>query len=228
MQKFSSHTGTAVALLADNINTDQIIPSREMKRVSKHGLADGLFANLRYSDAATGGKNPNPEFVLNQPHANGASLLLSGANFGCGSSREHAVWALQEFGFRVIVASSFGSIFFDNCIANGMLPIILDQKNIATLAEHSKTGPLTVDLQQRSITSSSIRCYFNLDSNRQELLLNGLSAIDMTLKLAHEIENFIKNDESLRPWLYPQPEGAAKYRSQIPQPEAVAKRKTND
>ncbi len=199
MEKFTRHTGNAVALLHDNINTDQIIPSREMKRVSKQGLADGLFANLRYTDSASGGRTADPDFPLNQAHADNASILLSAANFGCGSSREHAVWALQEYGFKVIAATSFGSIFYDNCIANGLLPVVLDGTQIDAL----NTGkPITVDLHQRTIGNSGRQFGFSLDASKQQLLLSGMSAIDVTLEYTGDINTFIARDKTLRPWVY--------------------------
>ena len=125
MQPFAAHCGVAAPLLRSNVDTDAIIPSREMGRVSKRGLSIGLFANWRYADPRA--RIPNPEFVLNQPAYAGASILLGGDNFGCGSSREHAVWALAEFGIRAILAPSFGAIFQKNCIANGLLPARLSR-----------------------------------------------------------------------------------------------------
>jgi len=124
MRAFTQHRGVALPLMTENINTDVIIPSREMQRVSKAGLADGLFANIRYTN---GKRQPDTNFLLNQTDYSNASILLLGRNAGCGSSREHAVWALWDYGFRVVIAESFASIFFDNCVANGILPVVLPQ-----------------------------------------------------------------------------------------------------
>jgi len=128
---FTTHIGTAAPLIRDNIDTDQIIPSREMTSVSKTGLSDGLFAGQRYIEDRV----ENPEFILNQELYRGATILLSGKNFGCGSSREHAVWALKEYGFRVIIAESFGDIFYNNCVRNGILCVQLEGKIIASFGD---------------------------------------------------------------------------------------------
>ncbi len=133
MEKFNRHEGVAAPLLRSNVDTDAIIPSREMKRVSKEGLGEGLFAGWRYLDVAA--REHNPEFILNQPGYEGASILLSGPNFGCGSSREHAVWALREFGFRAVIAPGFGAIFASNCLRNGILPLVLGEAQIAAIAD---------------------------------------------------------------------------------------------
>lgn len=205
------HSGSAVLMLTDNINTDQIIPSREMKHVSKQGLADGLFANLRYTDAADGGRNPDPDFVLNQPSAQQASILIAGKNFGCGSSREHAAWALHEYGFRVIVAESFGSIFYDNCINNGIVPIVLEHNGIAKLVEATtqdtatqQPATLQVDLERCEIKTDTLSLSFTIDDDKRQMLMNGHNAIDLTLTLTQRdaIERFIAQDTTVRPWLY--------------------------
>ena len=141
------HTGVVAVLMRDNIDTDQIIPSREMKTVSRSGLGQGLFAGWRYTNPAT--RTPNPGFVLNHEVQKAASILISGENFGCGSSREHAVWALQEFGFRVIIAKSFGEIFHGNCVRNGVLPITLSADLVDRLADLPIPATLTVDLEQQ-------------------------------------------------------------------------------
>ena len=148
-ESLKQHTGVAAVLMRDNIDTDQIIPSREMKTVSRSGLGEGLFAGWRYTDPGT--RTPNPDFVLNRAALKTASILISGENFGCGSSREHAVWALQEFGFRVIIAKSFGEIFHGNCIRNGVLPITLDVAQVSKLSDRSASAKLTIDLEQQVI-----------------------------------------------------------------------------
>jgi len=186
---FIVHTGIAAPLIQDNIDTDQIIPSREMKSVSKTGLADGMFAGQRYLESRT----PNPDFVLNQPEYKDASILLSGKNFGCGSSREHAVWALKEFGFRAIIAESFGEIFYNNCVRNGILPIVLAVDDIAKLPVK-----VTINLQEQTI--NTLR--FDIDEGDKKMLVGGLDAIAMTLGHEAEIRAFLDNDKAARPWIY--------------------------
>lgn len=202
MKGINHHRGTAVAMYNDNINTDQIIPSREMKRVSKSGLSEGLFANLRYLDAATGGRKPDPEFCLNQPTSKHASVLISASNFGCGSSREHAVWALHEYGFRVIIAISFGSIFFENCINNGIVPIALEASAIAPLLQLPESTDIEVDLLQSFITANDLKIPFELNKDKRQMLIDGSNAIDLTLKHKEVITQFLETDRKNRPWVY--------------------------
>lgn len=205
MEKFTLHIGVTAPLIRINVDTDAIIPSREMKRVSKVGLADGLFAGWRYVEQ--GGRVPNPEFVLNRQEFRNASILLSGANFGCGSSREHAVWALKEYGFRAIIAPSFGAIFRGNCIRNGLLPIILREDVVRELSSSIEADPqncrLTIDLQQKLVMSPSGTEYsFDISPLEQEMLLEGLDPIAITLKQENLIAEFQRNDVALRPWIY--------------------------
>lgn len=203
MSEFRKHTGRAVVMAQDNISTDQIIPSREMKRVSKIGLGDGLFANLRYIDAAKGGRTPDPDFVLNQRDGESASVLVAGANFGCGSSREHAVWALKEFGFRVIAAESFGTIFFNNCAANGVLPVVLTPEEVSALMETVLAGShVKADLEAQRLMAGDLDFSFTLPPAQREMLLKGLSAIDVTLADKPLIDLFVAQDQKLRGWLY--------------------------
>lgn len=186
---FTTHSGIAARLIRDNIDTDQIIPSREMKTVSKTGLANGLFAGQRYLS----GRDPNPEFVLNQPPFDRASILLSGNNFGCGSSREHAVWALKDFGFRAIIAESFGEIFYNNCVRNGVLCTQLPRAEIAALGE-----TVIIDLPEQRIDSFR----FDIPESDKTMLVGGLDPIAMTLKHQADIDAHIANDKKLRPWVY--------------------------
>jgi len=204
LKGITQHKGKAVLMLSDNINTDQIIPSREMKRVSKIGLADGLFANLRYINSASGGRTPDPEFILNKPSAKDASILIAASNFGCGSSREHAVWALHEYGFRIIIASGYGSIFYENCINNGIVPIVLDQSTIDQLAKQVSTDTLivTVDLQLCTVEVENLVLNFTMNEDKRQMLLEGSNAIDLTLKHKTEINQFLKSDKTARPWAY--------------------------
>lgn len=192
MRPFNALTSIAAPLIRDNVDTDAIIPSREMKSTGKTGLADGLFAAWRYADAAT--RTPDPGFVLNQPEFTGAQILLSGANFGCGSSREHAVWALAEFGIRCVIAESFAPIFYNNCIRNGILPAALDGNVIAGLAGRM----VTVDLVAQTVDGHP----FEIDAEARAMLLEGLDAIDLTLKHRDEIAAWQAQDRKARPWIY--------------------------
>ncbi len=205
MEPFEQHTGIAAPLIQINIDTDAIIPSREIKSVSKKGLEDGLFAEWRYLSLKT--RKENPEFILNQEPYRRASLILTGENFGCGSSREHAVWALYQWGIRAIVAPSFGSIFYNNCIQNGMLPVLLKKEKIRELQIFVQLNPavnqLTVDLKDATIIAGSdIRYSFEIEPSNQENLLQGLDAIGSTLKMMPSIEAFEDNDHRVRPWVY--------------------------
>ena len=205
MEPFEQHTGIAAPLIQLNIDTDAIIPSREIKSVSKKGLEDGLFAEWRYLSLKT--RKENPEFILNQEPYRRASLLLTGENFGCGSSREHAAWALSQWGIRVIVAPSFGSIFYNNCIQNGILPVVLETEKIRELQTFVELNPavnqLIVDLRATTITAGSNTKYrFYIESSNQQNLLQGIDAIESTLKLMPSIEAFEKNDNQIRSWVY--------------------------
>lgn len=205
MKPLRQHQGVAVPLLRINIDTDAIIPSREMKRVSKKGLGQGLFAGWRYRYEGDEKVGPEPEFALNQPAYAGASILLAGANFGCGSSREHAVWALAEYGFRVLVAPSFGSIFRNNCIRNGLLPVTLPAEQVETLADSLQPDPqqrrIKVDLEARVIETADGRTLeFSIDEAARKTLLDGLDAIEVTLRHDDAIQAFKAADRKRRPW----------------------------
>ncbi len=199
MEKFITHTGIAAPLLRNNIDTDAIIPSREMKTVSKLGLCDGLFAVWRYLDEKA--RIPNPDFILNQPGYADASILISKRNFGCGSSREHAVWALKEYGFKCIIAESFGAIFYRNCIANGILPIQLSSEKIDQILRH-KNNEIDIDLRSQKISFAGESVVFELAGNDRESLLEGLDPISSTLQLSEEINAFRNADQKKRTWLY--------------------------
>ncbi|MET4683330.1 3-isopropylmalate dehydratase small subunit [Brevundimonas faecalis] len=203
MQPFTRLTATAAPLMRDNIDTDAIIPSREIKSVSKTGLADGLFAGWRYT--AQGGRDPDPAFILNQPTYAGARILVAGANFGCGSSREHAAWAMAEYGFRVVVAPSFNPIFRNNCILNGMVPAVVPAEAAAAIAEavSSADPTLTVDLAACEIRRPDGATWtFVIDPEAREMLLEGLDAIALTLKQADRIRALRAQDALERPWVY--------------------------
>lgn len=200
---FDIHTGRAAALLRDNIDTDQIIPSREMKSVGRSGLSDGLFAGWRYLEP--GGRTANPEFVLNRPEQAGTSILIGGENFGCGSSREHAVWALSEFGIRVIIAKSFGEIFHGNCTRNGILPINLSNEDVEQLAHVSAPAEITVDLHAQTMTCAQLedwRRSFEISDIAKRMIGDGLDPIDLTFTQSAQIEAFFGRDAIERPWVY--------------------------
>lgn len=197
----------AAPLLRDNIDTDQIIPSREMKAVSRQGLGVGLFAGWRY--VAPDDRTPNRDFVLNDPAYEGAEILLAGENFGCGSSREHAVWALAEYGVRAILASSFGEIFFNNCVRNAIAPVVLSAGDIRRLADHVSGDPqgrrVRVDVPAQTVSVaglSEFHASFSLGAFEKQLLTEGLDPIDLTLKSDAAIAAFITADSGRRPWLY--------------------------
>lgn len=195
-EPFTTLVSIAVPLLRDNVDTDAIIPSREMKSTGKTGLADGLFAGWRYRDAAT--RTPNPDFVLNRPDYRGAALLLGGRNFGCGSSREHAVWALAEYGIRCIIAPSFAPIFAGNCIRNGIVPVVLPVDVIASLAG----AVCHVDLAAQTVRTTRESWSFAIGPEAKAMLLEGLDAIDLTLKHREAIAAFHTRDRAARPWVY--------------------------
>lgn len=207
MKPFHRHTGVAAALLKPSIDTDAIIPSREIKTVGKDGLAEGLFANWRYRDVAA--REPDPDFVLNWPTQRGTTILLAGPNFGCGSSREHAVWALAEWGVRAIIAPSFGAIFFANCVRNGVLPVVLTEQEVQALARAVAPDPqahlVTLDLDRRELIGPEGLTYaITLGDEEREQLLSGLDPISKTLQEhAARIEAFEASDRVQMPWMYP-------------------------
>lgn len=204
MEPFRFLRAVAAPILRANVDTDAIIPSREMKSVSKTGLANGLFAGWRYTEI--GGREPNPEFVLNQPAYAGTKILLGGENFGCGSSREHAVWALHEYGIRVVIAPSFSPIFRGNCVRNGIVPVTLPAESVAQLAEFIAPDPqarqIDVDLEAGQVRAGVQVNSFELESEAREMLLEGLDGIDLTLKHRADIDAFVVRDRLQRPWIY--------------------------
>jgi 3-isopropylmalate/(R)-2-methylmalate dehydratase small subunit len=202
-EPFTCETAIAAPLLRDNVDTDAIIPSREMRSVSKRGLAEGLFAGWRYT--AIGGRDPDPAFVLNQPRFAGARFLVSGENFGCGSSREHAAWALVEYGIRVVIAGSFNPIFFGNCVRNGIVPVVLPETRLAALGvwlERAEPPRLTVDLRACEVRSGDTVDRFTLGNEEREMLLEGLDPVALTLRHAETIAAFRGADRIARPWAY--------------------------
>jgi len=205
MEKFTVIEGIAAPIMRINIDTDVIIPSREMKRVSKEGLSDGMFANWRYTEP--GGRVENPDFILNQEPYRQAQILLSGDNFGCGSSREHAVWALAEWGIRAIITPGFGNIFYGNCVRNGILPIKLDDAVVNDLAKQVEDDPannrIKVDLTNCTVTApDGLTHAFAIAPADQEMLLEGLDGIAVTMRRDDEILAFQARDRLRRPWIY--------------------------
>lgn len=192
MTPFTTLTSIAAPLIRDNVDTDAIIPSREMKSTGKAGLAEGLFAPWRYTDAAA--RSRDPDFVLNKAEFANAQVLCAGLNFGCGSSREHAVWALAEWGIRAVVAESFAPIFRNNCIRNGLLPVVLAKADIAAMAGRK----VTIDLPAQTINGLP----FAIDAEAKMMLVEGLDAIALTLKHADAIAAWQAADKAKRPYVY--------------------------
>ena len=190
MNPFTVHQGRAVSMDRANVDTDQIIPKQFLKRIERTGFGQFLFYDWRFQEDGS----DNPQFELNQASAAKASVLLTKRNFGCGSSREHAVWALADYGFAVIIAPSFADIFYNNCFKNGLLPITLDEATVSQLFELSREQPdlqLTVDLEQCEIRDQSqLQISFQLDGFRRECLLDGLDDIALTLQQADRIADY--------------------------------------
>ena len=199
--------GTVASIDRDNIDTDQIIPTEYLKSIKKFGFEDYLFDGWRYLDKGKLGisKNQrviNPDFILNQEPFNKANILLTRDNFGCGSSREHAVWALRDFGFRVVIASSFGDIFYNNCFKNGVLPIKLSKDQIDVMFSN-KISDISVSLDSKKIEFNNSQEYsFDVEDNLLERIVLGLDDVDMTLKYSDDIKLFEKIRRNNKPWIY--------------------------
>ncbi|HXV28726.1 MAG TPA: 3-isopropylmalate dehydratase small subunit [Sinorhizobium sp.] len=200
MDKFVKLTGVAAPLPVVNIDTDMIIPKDYLKTIKRTGLGTGLFAESRYNEDGT----PNADFVLNKPAYQNAKILVAGDNFGCGSSREHAPWALLDFGIRCVISTSFADIFYNNCFKNGILPIVVSQADLDKLMDDASRGSnavLTVDLEAQEITGpdgGSIK--FEIDAFKRHCLLNGLDDIGLTLEKAGAIDSFEKKNAESHPW----------------------------
>ncbi|HRH46119.1 MAG TPA: 3-isopropylmalate dehydratase small subunit [Pyrinomonadaceae bacterium] len=193
MNKFTTHTGLAVPLYQANIDTDQIIPKQFLKSIKRTGFGANLFNDWRFNADGT----PNEDFVLNKPKFEGGSILLAGKNFGCGSSREHAPWALEDYGFRVVISSAFADIFYNNCFKIGLLPIILPEEQVAELVKKSENLEdyhLTIDLENQKITDEQgFETAFGVDEFRKFCLINGLDDIGLTLQHADKITVYESN-----------------------------------
>jgi len=202
MQKFTTLRGIAAPLPMINVDTDMIIPKQFLKTIKRTGLGKNLFDELRYEIDG----REKPEFVLNQPAYRKAEILVAGENFGCGSSREHAPWALLDFGIRCIIAPSFADIFYNNCFKNGILPIALPQAEVDKLMDDAERGSnaiITVDLERQEITGpDGGRIRFDIDPFRKHCLLNGLDDIGLTLEKAPDIDAFEARDRRARPWMW--------------------------
>ena len=211
MKPFTQHTGLVAPLDRANVDTDQIIPKQFLKSIKRTGFGQNLFDEWRYLDEGLPDQDAsqrpkNPDFVLNQPRYQGASVLLARKNFGCGSSREHAPWALEEYGFRAILAPSFADIFFNNSSKNGLLPIVLEEDDIDELfkqAELVEGYTLDVDLAAQRVTRPDGKTYdFDIDAFRKHCLINGLDDIGLTLENAEDIRAFEARHKAAQPWLF--------------------------
>jgi 3-isopropylmalate/(R)-2-methylmalate dehydratase small subunit len=202
MKPFTKHIGKVVALDRANVDTDQIIPKQFLKRIERTGFGEFLFWDWARRDDGT----PNPDFELNKPAAKGATVLLARRNFGCGSSREHAPWALEDYGFRVVVAPSFADIFYNNCFKNGMLPIRLSEQQVDDLFQRAarfEPYELTADLENCTLTDGhGLSIPFEVESFRRHCLLNGLDDIGLTLGHVQSIDTYETSQRGTQPWLW--------------------------
>jgi len=210
MQSFTVHQGLVAPMDRENVDTDAIIPKQFLKSIRKTGFGINLFDAWRYTDPGFPGQDPasrkpNPDFVLNQPRYLGASILLARKNFGCGSSREHAPWALEQYGFRALIAPSYADIFFNNCFKNGLLPIVLSEAQVSRLFDAAQAFPgysLTIDLaRQVVLTADGEEWPFEVQPFRKYCLLNGLDDIGLTLRHADKIKAFESERLATKPWL---------------------------
>ena len=210
MQKFTLHKGIVAPMDRENVDTDAIIPKQFLKSIRKTGFGPNLFDEWRYLDHGEPGQDPasrkpNPDFVLNQPRYRGASVLLARKNFGCGSSREHAPWAIDQYGFRCVIAPSFADIFFNNCFKNGLLPIVLPESTIAKLFDEVAAFPgyeLTIDLaRQVVVRPQGEEIPFEVQAFRKYCLLNGFDDIGLTLRHADKIRAYEAQRLATKPWL---------------------------
>ena len=214
MQSFTRLKGLAIPLMRSNVDTDAIIPKQFLKSIKRSGFGVNLFDDWRYKDAGFPGQDPstrqpNPDFVLNKPRYKGAQVLIAGENFGCGSSREHAVWALDDYGLRSVIAPGFADIFHNNSFKSGLLPIVLDKEIVAKLAEECESTEgyqLDIDLEAQTVTTPNGDVYpFEVDSFRKHCLLNGFDDIELTLQQRFRIEAYEATRRKAAPWLFDSP-----------------------
>lgn len=203
MEPFIQYTGVVMPLDRTNVNTDEIIPARFLKTISRTGFETALFADWRYQED---GKTPKPDFVLNLPRYKDASILIAGDNFGCGSSREHAPWAIRQYGFRSVIAPSFADIFYNNSFNSGVLPITLDDALVQELVskiDAQEGYTLSIDLDKQTVTTPDQQVYhFEMDAFRKESMLKGLDNIGWTLSHKDEIEAYEARRKQEAPWLF--------------------------
>ena len=211
MEKFTVHTGLVAPLDRENVDTDAIIPKQFLKSIKRTGFGVHLFDAWRFLDVGEPGmdqsrRKPNPDFVLNKPQYQGASILIAKKNFGCGSSREHAPWALQQYGFKAVIAPSFADIFFNNSFKNGFLPVVLTQAQVEQLFREAETAPgyrLAIDLAAQTVTTPGGQAmHFDIDASRKESLLNGWDEIGLTLRHAEEIKAYEEKRKRSEPWIF--------------------------
>lgn len=210
MNPFTQHTGLAAPMDRANVDTDMIIPKQFLKSIRRSGFGPNLFDELRYLDVGepdsdNSGRPLNNDFVLNQPRYAGATVLLVRNNFGCGSSREHAPWALEDFGFRTIIAPSYADIFYNNCFKNGLLPVVLSESEVdqlfAVVAAH-EGQQVTVDLPEQTVKAGDLQFRFEIDAFRKECLLKGLDEIGLTLQSSAAIKTYEAQRAAQHPWVF--------------------------
>jgi len=211
MQEFNKLDGLAMPLMRANVDTDAIIPKQFLKSIKRSGFGVNLFDAWRYLDPGYPGQDPdsrqpNPDFVLNEPRYKGAQVMIAGENFGCGSSREHAVWALDDYGFRSVIAPGFADIFHNNSFKSGLLPIVLDKDICEKLSQECESNPgykLAIDLEAQTVTTPDGDVYpFEVDSFRKHCLLNGYDDIELTLQQRNHIEDYEVKRREQAPWLF--------------------------
>ena len=207
MSEFKNISGIACILDIDNIDTDQIIPTEYLKSIKKFGFGEFLFDGWRYHDIAnintpTSSRSLNQDFILNQAPFNESKIIITGKNFGCGSSREHAVWALRDFGIETVIAESFGDIFFNNCFKNGVLPIALNQDKLLMVKDHvSNESKLHISLVDKNIVIKNERIAFEVDSGMLDMIITGQDEVDITLSISDKIKSYESNRLKQKPWL---------------------------
>ena len=207
MSEFKNISGIACILDIDNIDTDQIIPTEYLKSIKKFGFGEFLFDGWRYHDIAnintpTSSRSLNQDFILNQAPFNESKIIITGKNFGCGSSREHAVWALRDFGIETVIAESFGDIFYNNCFKNGVLPIALNQDELLMVKDHvSNESKLHISLADKNIVIKDEKISFEVDSGMLDMIITGQDEVDITLSISDKIKSYESNRLKQKPWL---------------------------
>ena len=207
MSEFKNISGIACILDIDNIDTDQIIPTEYLKSIKKFGFGEFLFDGWRYHDIAnintpTSSRSLNQDFILNQAPFNESKIIITGKNFGCGSSREHAVWALRDFGIETVIAESFGDIFYNNCFKNGVLPIALNQDKLLMVKDHvSNESKLHISLADKNIVIKNEKITFEVDSGMLDMIITGQDEVDITLSISDKIKSYESNRLKQKPWL---------------------------